>query len=108
MRTVKQEQVQTDSLRGNQVTEDGGEKDEHQGIWNPGQVLQGDVAPQLPMNPFIGWEMEETVEKQKQKNNGFKRERINSRSVEGSREKSAESKRVNTSNDNSEKKRKHT
>lgn len=46
---------QTDSLRRNQVTEEGGEQDEHQGVWNPGQELQRDVPPQLPVNPFIGW-----------------------------------------------------
>lgn len=50
----KRKEVQTDSLRSNQVTEEGGEQDEHQGIRNPGQILQGDVPPQLPMNPFIG------------------------------------------------------
>lgn len=46
--------VQTNSLRGNQVTEEGGEEDKHQGIGYPGQVLQGDVPPQLPVNPLIG------------------------------------------------------
>lgn len=51
----EEEEVQTDSLRSNQVTEEGREEYEHQGIWNPGQVLQGDVPPQLLVNPLIGW-----------------------------------------------------
>lgn len=46
--------VQTTGLGSNQVTEQGGEQYEDQGIGNPGQVLQGDVPPQLRMNPFIG------------------------------------------------------
>lgn len=50
---VRKRAVQTDSLRRNQVTEEGGEEDKNQGIGNPGQVLQGDVPPQLPINPFI-------------------------------------------------------
>lgn len=51
---MRKEWVQTDSLRRNQVTEEGGEEDKHQGVGNPGQVLQGDVPPQFPIYPLIG------------------------------------------------------
>lgn len=80
---MRRKGVQTASLRSDQVTEEGGEQYEHQGIWNPGQVLQGDVPPQLPMNPFIGWRteggnekairVEDTGEEETQKNDGSRR-----------------------------------
>lgn len=56
--------MQTDGLWGDQVTEEGGEQDEHQGIGDPGQVLQGDVPLQLPVDPLVGWR------KRKKRENG--------------------------------------
>lgn len=47
--------AQTDSLRRDQVAEEGGEEDEDEGVGDPGDVLQGHVPPQLPVNPLIGW-----------------------------------------------------
>lgn len=48
--------VPTACLGSNQVTEQGGEQYEDEGIWNPGQVLQGNVSPQLRVDPLVGWD----------------------------------------------------
>lgn len=45
----------TDGLRGNQVTEEGGEHDKDHGVGNPGEVLERNVAFKLPVDPLIGW-----------------------------------------------------
>ena len=48
--------VPTYGLRGDYVAEEGGEHDEDHRVDDPGQVLDQDIPPQLPVHPLIRWE----------------------------------------------------
>jgi len=43
----------TNSLRGEDLREAGGEGDEHHGVRDPGQILEEHVAVQTPVHPLL-------------------------------------------------------